>query len=296
MRRRLIILFALLCVVAAGFWSVAINHRMAKADTISTMQSGSAYGLYVSAAHGATSLSSGPFGAVATVCSPRPINQENTTLGISLFHGLLTSSTIQDKLTFSHTLESTTVEATSTIEELSIGSALLGPLVEIDGLHAVARSTARAGQATSATNASFFGTVKIAGLNLPLSIAPNTHIFLPTLGTIVLNEQIVRTIDPVNSSAEVNMVDITLGPGNALRQPAGTRIIIGHSISSDSAVSMLAAMQAHAYGLYTALGTNRLTAIRLGPIPDTEIGCTGGTNYASAANLRVGGLVDTGVA
>ena len=192
MRRRLIILFALLCVVAAGFWSVAINHRMAKADTISTMQSGSAYGLYVSAAHGATSLSSGPFGAVATVCSPRPINQENTTLGISLFHGLLTSSTIQDKLTFSHTLESTTVEATSTIEELSIGSALLGPLVEIDGLHAVARSTARAGQATSATNASFFGTVKIAGLNLPLSIAPNTHIFLPTLGTIVLNEQIVR--------------------------------------------------------------------------------------------------------
>lgn len=296
MRRRLIILFAFLCVVGAGLWSIAINHRTVKADTISTILSGSAYGLSVNAANGTTRLSSGPFGEVSTVCNPEPVNQENTTSGISLFQGLLVSSVIQDKLTSVRTDEQSSVESTSTIEHITLGRSLLGPLIEVEGLHAVARSTARIGDASSTTGTSFFGRIKIAGLSLPLAIAPNTRISLPGLGTIVLNEQIVQNRGPVNTYAEVNMVDITLGSGNILRQPIGTRILIGHSVSSDSVVSMLAATQAHAFGLYTALDVNKLAAIQSGPLPDTEIGCMGGTNSARAVELRVGRLADTGVA
>lgn len=296
MRRRLIIFFALLCVLGAGIWSVTNSHRAAQADTISTLLSGSAYGLAVNADSGATQLAGGPFGEVSTICTPHPTNQQATILGVNLFHGLLTSSTIQDKLTFNRADVNSAAEASSTIEKIVIGNPLLSPLIEVDGLHAVARSRARIGSATSDTNASFFGTLKIAGINLPLHIAPNTHLALLGLGTIVLNEQIEFNHGPVNSYAEVNMVDITLGLHNILHQPAGTRIIIGHSVSSDNIVSVLAAMQAHAYGLYTRLGVGKLATVKLGPIPNTEIGCTGGTNQASAADLSLAGLVDAGIA
>ncbi len=295
MRRRLIILLALLCLVGAGLWSVTINRRAANADTISTMVSGSAYGLSINAANGDTSLSSGPFGGVSTICTPYPTNQQNTLLGLDLFQGLLTSTTIHDQLTFTQSFYKSTAEATSTIEKLTIGQSLLGPLVEVDGLHAVARSTALLGSATSVTSSSFFGSIKIAGLNLPLIIAPNTRISLLGLGTIVLNEQIVQNIGPVTTYAEVNMVDITLGLDNVLHQPAGTHILIGHTVSTDSVVSVLAGMQAHAYGLYTVLHASKLANIQLGPIPDTEIGCTGGTDYTSA-NLSVPLLVGAGIA
>lgn len=296
MRRRLIIFFTLSCVIGASCWSVVASHRAARADTISTLLSGSAYGLAVNAGHGATGLSSGPFGEVSTICTPYPTNQKTTLVGISLFHGLLTSSSIQDKLTFDRSDVDSKIEASSTIEHLTLGNSLLSPLLEIDGLHAIARSHAHIGKATSDTSTSFFGTIKIAGLRLPLNIAPNTRLVLPGLGTIVLNEQIALQTNPVSTYAEVNMVDITLGLDNLLHQPAGTHIVIGHSVSSDTIVSVLAAMQAHAYGLSVELGLGKLAVVELGPLPDTEIGCTGGTNEARAVDLNLAGLVDAGIA
>jgi hypothetical protein len=113
---------------------------------------------------------------------------------------------------------------------------------------------------------------------------------------VVLNEQITLNTSAVDSYAEVNMVDITLGTNNLLRQPVGTHILIGHSVSSDNIVGVLAAMQAHASGLYTSLGVGKLARVQLGPLPDTEIGCTGGTNQANAVDLTLTGLVDAGVA
>ncbi len=292
MRRRLSLFFLLLCVVGAGLWSVTTSYRDVRADTISTLLSGSAFGLSISTG----GLTSGPYGEVSTICTPYPTNQAQTLLGVHLFHGLISSSTIQDKLTFSHTDENSTVEASSTIGNISIGNPLLAPLIEVDGLHAIAHSHAQIGSATSDTASSFFGTITVAGLHLPLHIAPNTRIALPALGTIVLNEQIEINTGPVNSYAEVNMVDITLGLHNILGQPAGTRILIGHSVSTDNIVSVLAAMQAHAFGLFTELGIGHTAIAQLGPLPNTKIGCTGGTNEAAAADLKVGGLVDAGVA
>lgn len=296
MRRQLIIFFALSCVVGASIWSVTNSHRAVKADTISTLLSGSAFGLAVNLSNGSTRIASGPFGEVSTTCTPYPTNQVKTLQGVRLFQGLLTSSTIHDELTFNHDDEDSAVEASSTIERITLGNPLLRPLLEVDGLHAVARSRARIGSATSDTDESFFGAIRIAGLNLPLHIAPNTRIQLLGLGTIVLNEQIEFNTGPVNSYAEVNMVDITLGLNNLLHQPAGTRILIGHSISADNIVSVLAAMHAHAYGLTAELGVGNLASVQLGHLPNTEIGCTGGTNSANAIDLHLAGLVDAGIA
>ncbi|HVU67759.1 MAG TPA: choice-of-anchor P family protein [Ktedonobacteraceae bacterium] len=296
MRRRLIIFFTLSCVVGAGFWSVIYTQRVAQASTISTLLSGSAYGLAVSAGDGSVQFSSGPFGEVSTICTPYPANQHTTLAGLALFHGLLHSSSIQDKLTFVRSDENSSVEASSTIEHLTLGPSLLKPLLEIDGLHALARSRAHIGSAMSDTGSSSFGSIKIAGLRLPLYVAPNTRLTVPGLGSLVLNEQIEFHTSPVNTYAEVNMVDITLGLGNLLRQPAGTRIIIGHSVSSDTIVSVLAAMQGHAYGLSAELGVGKLARVKLGPLPSTEIGCLGGTNQASAVDLSIAGLIDSGIA
>lgn len=295
MRHRLIILFALLFVVGAGLWSVALTRRAAKADSISTMLSGSAYGLSVTAANGATAISGGPFGAVSTVCSPYPVNQENTLLRLNLLRGLIASTTLRDKLTFARTDDTSAVVATSTIERLTIGQSLLGPLIEVGGLRAFASSSARAAAATSTTAASSFGRIRIAGLRLPLRIRPNTRISLPGLGRIVLNEQITRNLNPATTYAEVNMLDITLSVGNILRLAAGTRIIVGHASSIDRIVSVLASMQAHAFGLYTSLGVGNLARVRLGPLPDTKIGCLDGSSSASAVDLRVSSLINGGV-
>src|SRR5258707_5810969 len=275
MRRRLIIFFTLLCVVGAGLGSVAYNHRAAKADSIFTRLSGSTYGMAISAGSGATHFSAGPFGEISTVCTPYPTNQQQTQVGLHLLHGLLTSSMIQDKLTFNHADENSSVRASSTIERLTIGNPLL-PLIEVDGLHAVARSSAKIGNASSETSASFFGSIRIAGLRLPLHIAPNTRLNLVGLGTVVLNEQIIVNTNLVTTYAETNMIDITLGQRNLLHEPAGARIIIGHSVSSDTVVSVLAAMQAHAYGLFTTPGGCGLTHPRLSPLPAPAICCTGG--------------------
>lgn len=298
MRHRLIILCALVCVVGAGagIWTVSASHHTARADTISTVLSGSAYGLAITATSGAANLSAGPIGEVTTDCNPDPTNQENTHLGVNLFHGLLNSTTIKDDLTFAHSDYTSTAIASSTIANVTIGRSLLGPLVEINGLHAEAHSTAKIGTATSDTAHSSFDALRIAGVNLPLNIPPNTHIALPTLGSIVLNEQITQNINPINSYAVVNMVDITLGLGNVLNAPVGTHIIIGHAVSLDSAVSVLAGLHSHASGLYTTLLVKKLASIQLGPIPDTEIGCTGGTNSATGLDLSVPLLVNSGIA
>lgn len=296
MRRRLLLFFTLSCVVGASIWSVTNSHRAVKADTISTLLSGSAFGLAINTASETTRLADGPFGEVSTICTPYPVNREKTLSGVQLFHGLLTSSTIQDKLTFDRAVEDSAVESSATIERITLGNPLLSPLLEVDGLHAVTRSKAKIGSATSDTSASFFGAITLAGVRLPLHIAPNTRISLLGLGTIVLNEQIEFNTGPVNSYAEVNMVDITLGVNNILRQPTGTRILIGHSVSADNIVSVLAAMRAHAYGLATELGIGRLASVQLGPIPNTEIGCSGGSSSASAVDLNLAGLVDAGIA
>jgi hypothetical protein len=92
------------------------------------------------------------------------------------------------------------------------------------------------------------------------------------------------------------MVDLTLGAGNLLNLPAGLRIVIGHSVSSDTIVGVLAAMQGNASGLSVSLGVGSLAHLRLGPTPESEIGCLGGTNQASLVSLRVPGLVDAGLA
>jgi hypothetical protein len=296
MRRRLTIFFTLLCVVGAGLWSFAINHRTARADSISTLLSGSAYGLSLQTFDKAANLAGGPIGEVSTTCNPYPANTTRTTPGLNLFHGLITSSPIQDSLMFTRDLDRSSVLATSTIEKLTIGRSLLDPLLEVDGLHAVARSTARTEAASSQTGESFFGAMRIAGLHLPLILAPNTHLTVPGLGSIVLNEQIVQNLNSVTTYAEVNMLDITLGVGNILHQAAGTRILIGHTASIDSIVSVLAAMQAHASGLYTALGARGLGNVQLGPLPNTEIGCVGGTSSANSVDLRLPLLINTGAA
>ncbi|HEY0753292.1 MAG TPA: choice-of-anchor P family protein [Ktedonobacteraceae bacterium] len=296
MQRRLIIFLIILCVVATGFWSVATSHRAAKADSISTLLSGSAYGMAIQAGSETSELSSGPFAEVSTLCTPYPTDQQQTLPRLTLMHGLINGSAIQDKLTFNRSDGQSSVEASSIIGRITIGSPLLQPLLQVDGLHAVARSNASIGNATSATDTSFFGTIKIAGIHLPLRIAPNTALFVSGLGKIVLNEQIKRNTNLVTTYAEVNMIDITLGLANLLHRPEGMHIIIGHSVSSDGIVSVLAAMQGHAYGLATNISVGQLAHSRIGPLPNTAISCLGGTNAATAARLKLPGLVDSGIA
>ncbi len=296
MQRRLIIFLALTCVIATGIGSFALSHQAAKADTAITIPSGSAYGLYVLAVDGSTRLSSGPFGNVWAGCNPNPPDQRNTSVNINLFHGLLIGSTINDTVTFTHSAGGSTVESTSTVEDLTIGNSLLGPLVKISALHAVADSVATVDQASSYASKSSFATLKIAGIQLPLRIPPNLHVIVPGLGSTILNEQSIENISSTNSLAVVNMVDITLTQGNILKQPAGTRIFIGHATTIDSTVAVPATLQSHAFGLYASLVANGLTAAQVGPIPNTQIGCTGGTAYASALNLATPLLVNGGIA
>ena len=57
MRHRLIIFFALFCVLGLALGTVLYSQRAARADTISTLLSGSAYGLAIEASGPAAGLS-----------------------------------------------------------------------------------------------------------------------------------------------------------------------------------------------------------------------------------------------
>jgi hypothetical protein len=108
------------------------------------------------------------------------------------------------------------------------GVDLLGGLVQLGTLKAMAQERVRAGVKLEQTAKTTVAAVRILGLSLPINVPADTEIALPLIGTLTLNEQIV----PAPASGrptQVNGMRLRVTNGNLLGLPIGTNLVFAHA-------------------------------------------------------------------
>jgi hypothetical protein len=121
----------------------------------------------------------------------------------------------------------TVAKTTARVEDVE----LLGRLVVAEAVTAVAKDTFRNGQRFSSTRGSQFAGLKVAGVVLPVDVAPNTRLSLPGVGYVVINEQ--KLPAPGSTSrTQVNGLHVFVTKNNTLGVPVGTEIIVAHADST----------------------------------------------------------------
>jgi hypothetical protein len=104
---------------------------------------------------------------------------------------------------------------------------LLGGIVSVDAIQAVAQSSVTNGVTTISTDGSGFTGLTVAGVTIPLNTPPNTTLPLLGLGTVTINEQIVKP-----TSVVVNGLHLKVSTVNLLGLPVGSEIILAHADSA----------------------------------------------------------------
>ncbi len=247
---------------------------------------GYTYGSTLSAPVNSTVTESGPTAPVAVSCSTHPETLTNSSSGLSR-GSLVSIGTARDQITTSRSTTSASVQVTSVVQSVS----LLGGLVTAGSVQAVASSTATAAGATSTGQRSTFTGLRVAGLPVSVTPAPNTRIALSGVGFVVLNEQ----IGPVNgakaSTITVNMIDIQVTLANSFGLPVGSQIIIAHAMSGETQVAQPMVIDTYTYSLYVFAAGNAT----LGPVASTSVGCTGRNNNNSVNSVNSSSLSSTGL-
>ncbi len=111
------------------------------------------------------------------------------------------------------------------------GIDLLGGLISATGIKSVATETVTGKTVTASTAGTEFGSLVVAGLPLPVNVAPNTTIPLPLLGYVVVNEQTGPAAGQTGPLT-VNGLHIVVTTPNLMGLPVGTEIFLA-SASAD---------------------------------------------------------------
>jgi len=121
----------------------------------------------------------------------------------------------------------TVAKTTATVEDLS----LLGDLVTANVVKSVAQDTFRDGRRISSTNGTRFAGLTVAGVPVPVDVAPNTRLSLPGIGYVIVNEQKVPS--PTSTQRlQVNGLHVFVTRNNTLGLPIGTQIVVAHADST----------------------------------------------------------------
>ncbi|HTT98302.1 MAG TPA: choice-of-anchor P family protein [Rhizomicrobium sp.] len=117
-----------------------------------------------------------------------------------------------------------TSRMTSTVSGLN----LLGGVITVGAVQAVAQSSIQGGVATGSADGSGFTSLTVAGVPVPLNVPANTTLTLPLLGTVTINEQTINN----DGSVVVNGLHIKITTANLLGLPVGSELIVAHATSS----------------------------------------------------------------
>jgi len=189
---------------------------------------GQAYTALGKAAAGSTTGRLGKVALVSLGClSAANKAYTNTTTGASIAGGILSTGVGTNTAEITTGTSSTSVTTTSEVADVS----LLGGIIGLDGLKAVATASSANGTLSTSTAGTRFANLVVAGVPLPVNVAPNTRMELPLLGYVILNEQ-TRSVTSTGASVSVNMIHVYVTTRNTLGLPVGTEIIVGHANAS----------------------------------------------------------------
>jgi len=104
-------------------------------------------------------------------------------------------------------------------------ASLLGGLITAGVITATAQETFKGGKRTRTPGFSFVG-LKVAGVPVPIKVAPNTKVVLPGIGFVVIDEQLVPS---TGGRTQVNGLHVKVTTANLLHLPVGAEIIVAHA-------------------------------------------------------------------
>jgi|GEM_PF-1060220 len=286
MRRLLASIFAATLVAAL------LGPATASAASFGGIFGGASYAGYILVPIGSGGLSVGPLfpaslGCITTAAS---VSVPGAAVALGTVGNL---GTAVDQVTATRTASNGSVQASSTIQNVN----LLNGLITATAVQEVANTTADSSSASS-NNGSVFTNLTVLG-NLIVAngtVAPNTTIALPGIGTVTLNGQ----SGPINgtdaSSIYDNAIDVNLTFAT-LGLPIGTHIYVAAAISDFNRTAFPATGYADAYALYASGLQGGVTS---GPYAWAIIpSCAGGTDTKSLASASVpivgsvGAMTDT---
>lgn len=102
---------------------------------------------------------------------------------------------------------------------------LLGGLITLNAIQAVAQSTLQNGVVTGSADGSGFAGLTVAGIPIPLTTPPNTKLTLPLLGYVIVNEQTIAQ----DGSVTANGLHIHVSTANLLGLPVGADLVVAHA-------------------------------------------------------------------
>ncbi|HEX4860810.1 MAG TPA: choice-of-anchor P family protein [Rhizomicrobium sp.] len=105
---------------------------------------------------------------------------------------------------------------------------LIGGLITAGQIKAVAQDSMNGGVETTSTDGSGFSGLSVAGVQVPIDVPPNTIVPLPGIGTVTVNEQIVKQ----NGNVTVNGLHVKVSTDNPQGLPVGSELILAHASAS----------------------------------------------------------------
>lgn len=243
---------------------------------------GDAYGTKVSVANKVTSGASAP---VVLPCDAMTGLHLTNTVASVTEAPLLSTGTVD-------TTADTSVSPVETKTSAKVQNAnLLTGVITASELRSVSSTSHdRSGFQTAAAGTSFTS-LRVGGLDITGTVAPNTRINLIGFGYVVLNEQKAH-VGTRTASLTVNAVHVVVDQANALGVPVGTNVVVAHARSALRG-PVAGTLDGFAYGSRAKIGN----AVTSGPSFRVILPCLG-TNGNLKVNdglgISVPGVLATG--
>jgi hypothetical protein len=123
----------------------------------------------------------------------------------------------------------TIARTTATIENAGLLTVpLVGALVRFTAITVVAEDRFNGSVHTRSTAGTQFAGLKIAGINLPVNVAPNFRVDIPLFGYVIVNEQKIPAAGKKGTMI-VNGLKVVIDRLNTLGLPIGTQIVVAHA-------------------------------------------------------------------
>jgi hypothetical protein len=246
-----------------------------------TVHSASSYGAQVKVG---STVKLGPIApAILPSCSAQAVGNFTASAASADLAPLAGTGAVSDSAS------STASTSTGISDVLAVN--LLGGVITANEIKSVSTTSVSGGKFGFSSAGSEFTELKVLGLPVSASPAPNTTIELPGIGSVILNEQVTQLTSD-ESSLAVSAIHVHVTVANLLGFAVGTDIVIANASSSIRVVSGPAAMGGYAESPQLTVGP-----VSSGPLVYVLIPCQGtygAVDSDTVASASIPNVVTTG--